>query len=87
MKVYPVAGLPCLRDPVKGDFVPVEGRVVVDSPYWFRRLACGDASLTAPVILDSNAPEDPAALVEESAADPAVPLVGDESAETVEDAE
>ncbi|MHA6236884.1 DUF2635 domain-containing protein [Pseudomonas fluorescens group sp. PF-69] len=86
MKVYPVAGL-LLRDPVKGDFVPVEGREVVDSPYWFRRLACGDASLTAPVALESNVPEGPAALAEESADDPAAPLAGDESAETVEDAE
>jgi len=45
MKVYPVPGLP-LRDPVKGDFVPEEGREVEDSPYWRRRLACGDASRT-----------------------------------------
>jgi len=56
MKVYPVAGL-LLRDPVKGDFVPAEGREVEDSPFWFRRLACGDAALTpslvaaAPVVL------------------------------------
>ena len=45
MKVYPVPGLP-LRDPVKGDFVPEEGREVEDSPFWRRRLACGDASRT-----------------------------------------
>lgn len=45
MKVYPVPGLP-LRDPVKGDFVPEEGREVEDSQYWRRRLACGDASRT-----------------------------------------
>lgn len=48
MKVYPVPGLP-LRDPVKSDFVPEEGREVEDSQYWRRRLACGDASRTPSV--------------------------------------
>ncbi len=47
MRIYPVAGL-SLRDPVKGDFIPDEGREVEDSPYWRRRLSCGDASRTPP---------------------------------------
>lgn len=48
MKVYPVPGLP-LRDPVKADFIPEDGREVEDSQYWRRRLACGDASRTRAV--------------------------------------
>lgn len=47
MKVFPAAGL-LVRDPVKTDRLPVEGREVEDSPYWQRLLACGDVSLQAP---------------------------------------
>jgi hypothetical protein len=95
MKVYPVAGL-LLRDPVKGDFVPAAGREVRDSPFWFRRLACGDASLTPPVVEPVAAPE---ALPEASAPvatestaaplepDAELPPAGDEPAEAEEPAE
>jgi hypothetical protein len=38
-----------VRDPVKQDFLPAEGREVPDSAfYWIRRLGCGDATLTPP---------------------------------------
>lgn len=29
-------------DPARGDLLPVEGRNVEESSYWFRRLAAGD---------------------------------------------
>jgi hypothetical protein len=95
MKVYPVAGL-LLRDPVKGDFVPAAGREVSDSPFWFRRLACGDASLTPPVVEPGSAPdalsEASAPVVAESTTEPLEPSAeltpaGDEPAETEEPAE
>ena len=48
MYVYPSPGLQ-VRDPVKQDFLPAEGREVPDSAfYWIRRLGCGDATLTPP---------------------------------------
>ncbi|MEA9997053.1 DUF2635 domain-containing protein [Pseudomonas sp. 10B1] len=50
MHVYPSQGL-LVRDPVKQDFLPVEGREVPDSAfYWLRRLGCGDVTLTPPGI-------------------------------------
>ncbi|SEJ21634.1 Protein of unknown function [Azotobacter beijerinckii] len=49
MRVYPSPGL-LVRDPVKRDFLPADGREVPDHDlYWIRRLECGDAILTAPV--------------------------------------
>jgi len=50
MKVYPVAGA-LIRDPVKRDLLPAEGRTVVPSVYWRRRIRDGDATLTAPVVV------------------------------------
>lgn len=47
MRIYPTPGL-LLRDPVKGDMIPAAGRDVDDSPFWRRRIRCGDASLTPP---------------------------------------
>jgi hypothetical protein len=48
MHVYPTPGL-LVRDPVKRDFLPEEGRAVDDSDfYWLRRLGCNDATLTKP---------------------------------------
>ncbi|KFK95022.1 MULTISPECIES: DUF2635 domain-containing protein [unclassified Serratia (in: enterobacteria)] len=32
-------------DPVKGDFLPKEGRNVADTNYWHRRLASGEVVL------------------------------------------
>ena len=29
-------------DPARGDLLPVEGRNVEESSYWFRRIAAGD---------------------------------------------
>lgn len=63
MRVYPVPGLP-LRDPVKGDFVPDEGREVADSPYWRRRLLCHDASLTPPKVTPTSAQSAPLVAVD-----------------------
>lgn len=36
-------------DPVKGDFLPKEGRNVTESSYWHRRLASGEVTLKTPV--------------------------------------
>ncbi|MBB4863350.1 hypothetical protein HNP46_002197 [Pseudomonas nitritireducens] len=48
MRVYPSPGL-LVRDPVKKDFLPEEGRDVPDDDhYWLRRLSCGDATKTPP---------------------------------------
>lgn len=46
MKVYPVAGR-LVRHPGTGETVPAAGLIVPRSPYWLRRLACGDVT-TAP---------------------------------------
>jgi hypothetical protein len=64
MRVFPVPGLP-LRDPVKGDFVPDEGREVADSPYWRRRLLCQDASLNAPKTTPTSAQAAPVVVIED----------------------
>ena len=32
-------------DPARGDFVPVEGRVVVRDPYWIRRIEDKDVAI------------------------------------------
>ncbi|NWA24054.1 DUF2635 domain-containing protein [Pseudomonas gingeri] len=48
MRIYASPGL-LVRDPVKRDFLPSEGREVPDDDlYWLRRLSCGDATLTQP---------------------------------------
>lgn len=48
MRIYPTVGL-LVRDPVKRDFLPDEGREVPDGDlYWVRRIACIDATLTPP---------------------------------------
>lgn len=48
MYIYPSPGLR-VRDPVKRDVLPAEGREVPDGDiYWMRRLTCGDATLEAP---------------------------------------
>lgn len=48
MRIYPTPGL-LVRDPVKRDFLPDEGREVPDGDlYWVRRIACNDATLTPP---------------------------------------
>jgi Protein of unknown function (DUF2635) len=36
-------------DPVKGDFLPKDGRNVTESNYWHRRLASGEVTLKTPV--------------------------------------
>ncbi|WON77834.1 DUF2635 domain-containing protein [Serratia sp. UGAL515B_01] len=47
--------IPCngrsVPDPVKGDFLPKEGRNVADTIYWHRRLVSGEVVLkdTTPV--------------------------------------
>lgn len=43
MKVYPVAGR-LVRHPQTGEPVPTSGLVVSRSPYWLRRLVCGDVT-------------------------------------------
>lgn len=49
MRVFPSPGL-LVRDPVKRDALPVEGRDVPDGDfYWLKRLAVGDATTTKPV--------------------------------------
>lgn len=48
MRIYPTAGL-LVRDPVKRDFLPDDGREVPDGDlYWVRRIACSDATLIPP---------------------------------------
>jgi hypothetical protein len=83
MRVYPVPGLP-LRDPVKGDFVPDEGREVADSPFWRRRLKVNDASLTPPKTTPTSAQTAPLVVIEETALsvlvqDDESPLVDDQA--------
>jgi hypothetical protein len=41
MFVKPLKGR-SVPDPARGDLLPVEGRNVEESSYWFRRLAAGD---------------------------------------------
>ena len=43
MKVYPVAGR-LVRHPRTGEPVPAAGLAVPRSPYWLRRMACGDVT-------------------------------------------
>jgi hypothetical protein len=82
MRVFPVPGLP-LRDPVKGDFVPDEGREVADSPYWRRRLLCQDASLSAPTTTPTSAQAAPVVIEDVTEVAPAqaddTPLATDDS--------
>jgi len=48
MRIYPFPGL-LVRDPVKRDALPEEGREVADNDlYWLRRLSCYDVTLTPP---------------------------------------
>ncbi|NMY09032.1 DUF2635 domain-containing protein [Pseudomonas veronii] len=48
MRIYPYPGL-LVRDPVKRDALPEEGREVSDNDhYWLRRLACSDVTRTPP---------------------------------------
>ena len=48
MRIYPTAGL-LVRDPVKRDFLPAEGREVPDGDlYWSRRLNFADATTRPP---------------------------------------
>ncbi|NWC92623.1 MULTISPECIES: DUF2635 domain-containing protein [unclassified Pseudomonas] len=48
MRIYPFPGL-LVRDPVKRDALPEEGREVADNDlYWLRRLRCNDVTLTPP---------------------------------------
>lgn len=57
MRIYPTPGL-CVRDPVKRDFLPEDGRDVPDGDlYWIRRLNCGDATLEAPQASTVPAPK------------------------------
>lgn len=41
MFVKPLKGR-SVPDPARGDLLPVEGRNVEESSYWFRRIAAGD---------------------------------------------
>lgn len=48
MRVFPATGLK-VRDPVKKDLLPAEGREVSDTDsFWHRRLADGDVVLAKP---------------------------------------
>lgn len=48
MRIYPSPGL-LVRDPIKRDALPEEGREVADNDhYWLRRLACNDVTCTPP---------------------------------------
>lgn len=40
--LFPASGRK-VRDPLRKDHLPEEGREVEMSPYWVRRLECGDA--------------------------------------------
>lgn len=51
MRIYPSSGL-LVRDPVKRDALPEEGREVADNDhYWLRRLDCHDVTLTPPKVV------------------------------------
>jgi hypothetical protein len=55
MRIYPSPGL-LVRDPVKQDFLPEEGREVPDGAfYWLRRLSCQDVTLTQPAAVSAPA--------------------------------
>ena len=59
MRIYPSPGL-LVRDPVKRDALPEEGREVADNDhYWLRRLACNDVTCTPPK--SETSPESPQA--------------------------
>jgi hypothetical protein len=79
MRVFPSPGL-LVRDPVKRDFLPPDGREVGDGDfYWLRRIACGDATATKPTV----APEVlPSAVNETKPADlpAAAPVLADTKA-------
>lgn len=55
MFVKPAAGLR-VRDPVKKDFLPDEGREVADSLYWQRRLIDGDVETPKAAATATRAP-------------------------------
>ncbi|WP_338523364.1 DUF2635 domain-containing protein [Pseudomonas batumici] len=64
MRIYASPGL-LVRDPVKRDRLPPEGREVPDDDfYWLRRLSCGDATLVA----SDAAPVEMAAPLQETSA-------------------
>ncbi|MGY1490722.1 DUF2635 domain-containing protein [Methylobacillus pratensis] len=46
MHVIPVSGRQ-VPDPVKGDYLPKEGRQVQKDTYWLRRVADGDVTVKA----------------------------------------
>ncbi|WP_145588057.1 DUF2635 domain-containing protein [Yersinia aldovae] len=46
MHVIPKDGR-SVPDPVRGDFLPAEGRNVDDNIYWYRRIASGEATVKA----------------------------------------
>lgn len=56
MKVYPVAGR-LVRHPRTGETVPAAGLIVPRSPYWLRRLACGDVTTTPEQSAEKKAKE------------------------------
>lgn len=59
MRVYPSPGL-LVRDPVKRDFLPEDGRDVPDDDYyWLRRLNCGDATQTPPKLQKKSQADQP----------------------------
>ena len=56
MRIYPSPGL-LVRDPVKRDALPEEGREVADNDhYWLRRLSCQDVTLTPPDVVAATEP-------------------------------
>jgi hypothetical protein len=72
MRVFPATAGLLVRDPVKTDRLPVEGREVEDSPYWQRLLACGDVSLQAPEVVIEESIEEP--VTDDQAAPEADPI-------------
>ena len=62
MRIYPSPGL-LVRDPVKRDALPEDGREVSDNDhYWLRRLACNDVTRTPSKA--ETLPESPPAVAE-----------------------
>ena len=56
MRIYPSPGL-LVRDPVKRDALPEEGREVADNDhYWLRRLSCKDVTFTPPEVVAATEP-------------------------------
>lgn len=60
-----------IYDPVREDFLPVEGRVVPELSYWLRRLQSGEVlkvedkeEVTSPVTLDTGSDSEPDAELE-----------------------